>query len=288
MVKYLMSLRNTLNEEIGFVDDELHQEMDEITQPAMVAMQTAIQQYDNRIKNLLEQDIELSNKAKIVQSIPGFGQVIASKLIQVTYGFTRLTDPRQLACFAGVAPFEYSSGTSLKGKTRISHLANKEIKNLSRSFGRGMLHLAANPPAVILTTAYRDYALESYEITVVDYLLKPISFSRFFKAVTKYLSTSNKVTNPQATPTSNSQSGSIYVYANKKNIKVYFDEILYLESIKDYVRIYTTGKNIITKDTISKYEMLLPNSFMRIHRSFIVNSAKITACLLYTSDAADE
>ena len=135
----------------------------------------------------------------------------------------------------------------------------------------------ANPPAVILTTAYRDYALESYEITVVDYLLKPISFSRFFKAVTKYLSTSNKVTNPQATPTSNSQSGSIYVYANKKNIKVYFDEILYLESIKDYVRIYTTGKNIITKDTISKYEMLLPNPFMRIHRSFIVNSAKITA-----------
>ena len=135
MVKYLMSLRNTLNEEIGFVDDELHQEMDEITQPAMVAMQTAIQQYDNRIKNLLEQDIELSNKAKIVQSIPGFGQVIASKLIQVTYGFTRLTDPRQLACFAGVAPFEYSSGTSLKGKTRISHLANKEIKK--------MLHLAA-------------------------------------------------------------------------------------------------------------------------------------------------
>ena len=135
MVKYLMSLRNTLNEEIGFVDDELHQEMDEITQPAMVAMQTAIQQYDNRIKNLLEQDIELSNKEKIVQSIPGFGQVIASKLIQVTYGFTRLTDPRQLACFAGVAPFEYSSGTSLKGKTRISHLANKEIKK--------MLHLAA-------------------------------------------------------------------------------------------------------------------------------------------------
>ena len=88
MVKYLMSLRNTLNEEIGFVDDELHQEMDEITQPAMVAMQTAIQQYDNRIKNLLEQDIELSNIAKIVQSIPGFGQVIASKLIQVTYGLS--------------------------------------------------------------------------------------------------------------------------------------------------------------------------------------------------------
>jgi len=135
----------------------------------------------------------------------------------------------------------------------------------------------ANPPAVILTTAYRDYALESYEIAVVDYLLKPISFSRFFKAVTKYLSTSNKITTSQATPTFSNQSGSIYVYANKKNIKVYFNDILYLESIKDYVRIHTTGKNIITKDTMSKYEILLPNSFIRIHRSFIVNSAKITA-----------
>ncbi len=68
-------------------------------------------------------------------SIPGFGQIISSKLIQITHGFTRLTNPRQLACFAGGAPFEHASGSSLKGKTRISHLANKEIKK--------MLHLAA-------------------------------------------------------------------------------------------------------------------------------------------------
>ncbi len=135
MVKYLMSLRNSLKEEIGFVEDDLHLEMDEITQAPMIAMKAAIQQYDNRIKTLLEEDIELAQKTKIVMSIPGFGQIISSKLIQITHGFTRLTDPRQLACFAGVAPFEHASGTSLKGKTRISHLANKEIKK--------MLHLAA-------------------------------------------------------------------------------------------------------------------------------------------------
>ncbi len=135
MVKYLMSLRNSLKEEIGFVEDDLHLEMDEITQVPMSAMKAAIQQYDDRIKTLLEEDIELAQKTKIVMSTPGFGQIISSKLIQITHGFTRLTDPRQLACFAGVAPFEHASGTSLKGKTRISHLANKEIKK--------MLHLAA-------------------------------------------------------------------------------------------------------------------------------------------------
>lgn len=135
MVKYHMSLRNTLNEEIGFVEEDLHDEMAQITKPALAAMQDSIQQYDDRIKTLLEQDIELSRKAEIVMSIPGFGQIISSKLIQVTHAFTRLTDPRQLACFAGVAPFEHTSGTSLKGRTRISHLANKEIKK--------MLHLAA-------------------------------------------------------------------------------------------------------------------------------------------------
>lgn len=135
MVKYHMSLKNTLAEEIGFIDPDLHLEMEKITKPAMCEMKKAVQKYDDRIKALLEDDIQLAVQAKIIQSIPGFGQVISSKLIQITHGFTRLTNPRQLACFAGVAPFEHTSGTSLKGRTRISHLANKEIKK--------MLHLAA-------------------------------------------------------------------------------------------------------------------------------------------------
>ena len=143
--------------------------------------------------------------------------------------------------------------------------------------GINFIKSLAQPPAVILTTAYREYAIESYEIEVVDYLLKPISFSRFFKAVARYLklTTGNPVsTEGSAAPKT---AGSIYIYSNKKNIKVYFDEILYIESIKDYIRIHTTDQRIISKDTISRYENLLPDVFLRVHRSFIVNSSKITA-----------
>jgi len=133
-VKYLMSLRNTLHEEDGFVEDVLHQEMIVLNDTAITALEQSIKELNRRIKVLLDSDIDLKKVSKIVQSIPGFGQVIASKLIAITHGFTRLTNPKALACFAGVAPFEHRSGTSIKGKTRISNLANKEIKK--------MLHLA--------------------------------------------------------------------------------------------------------------------------------------------------
>lgn len=134
----------------------------------------------------------------------------------------------------------------------------------------------SNPPSVILTTAYREYAMESYEIDVVDYLLKPISFSRFFKAVNKYLKSQSETTSV-AQPVKSPSRSSIFVYSEKKNVKVYLDDILYVESIKDYIRIHTPERTIISKDTISKYAGLLPDSFLRIHRSFIINTAKITA-----------
>ena len=106
LVRNLMSIGNTLQEEEGFIDSELHE------------------------------DIELSEQAKIVKSIPVFGNVIASIIIIIaTHGFTRLTNPRALAFYAGVAPFEHRSGTSIKGKTRVSHYANKDLKR--------MIHLAA-------------------------------------------------------------------------------------------------------------------------------------------------
>lgn len=159
---------------------------------------------------------------------------------------------------------------------------------MPRLNGIDFIKSLANPPAIILTTAYRDYALESYEINVIDYLLKPISFSRFFKAITKYLKTSTENTTAEISNPTTKLSGSIYVYSNKKNIKVYFDEILYIESIKDYVRIHTTKKNIISKDTISRYEELLPNSFFRIHRSYIVNSAKISAFTPHDIDIGEK
>ena len=130
---------------------------------------------------------------------------------------------------------------------------------------------------IILTTAYRDYAPESYELEVVDYLLKPISFSRLFKAVNKFKNLVN-------IPESNTEpieetvlNDHIYVNSNKKFIKITFDDILYVESIKDYVRIHKEGETIITKDTISNFELKLPGSFLRTHRSYIVNTSKVTA-----------
>ena len=135
------------------------------------------------------------------------------------------------------------------------------------------------PPKVIITTAYREYAFESYEIEVVDYLLKPISFNRFFKSITKLVKqTGSQSQVEEDTPMEVPKSGgSIYVYANKKNLKVYFDDILYIESIKDYVTIHTQSDQIVSKSTITKFEDLLPDSFIRVHRSFIVNGAHISA-----------
>lgn len=131
------------------------------------------------------------------------------------------------------------------------------------------------PPKVIFTTAYREYAIESYELDVVDYLLKPISFDRFFKAISKYQSTiETKITQPE---TVDDVHDYMYINANKKYHKVMYSDILYVESIKDYLRIHTINNSIITKQKISDIEQKLPSYFLRIHRSYIVNTQKVTA-----------
>ncbi len=133
-------------------------------------------------------------------------------------------------------------------------------------------------PRVIFTTAFRNYAIESYELDVVDYLLKPISFSRLFKAINKFKSLTNRpVTVQQSESLVDALNDHIYVNSNKKYVKVLFEEILYVESMKDYIKIHTGGKTITTKDKLSAFEDKLPAAFIRIHRSFLVNSSKITA-----------
>ena len=132
-------------------------------------------------------------------------------------------------------------------------------------------------PKIIFTTAYRNYAIESYELDVVDYLLKPISFTRFFKAVNKYKSLSNLSPVVDIPEKKEFVNDHIYVNANKKYIKVLFADILYVESVKDYIRIHTAEERVITKDTLSDFEAKLPAFFLRIHRSYIVNTSKITA-----------
>lgn len=142
--------------------------------------------------------------------------------------------------------------------------------------GIDFLKTLSNPPKVIFTTAYRNYAIESYELDVVDYLLKPISFTRFFKAVNKYRNLTNSVFVTSEILTDD-KADHLYVNANKKFVKVIFEEILYVESMKDYLRIYLTNGQVITKDTISNFEEKLSDNFLRIHRSFIVNKTKVTA-----------
>ncbi len=135
LVRNLQSVRNPLEEEKPFVDPAHHEEAEAISAPVVEAIERAIGGYEEKIKELLDSDAQLRRQAEIISSVPGFGKVITPKLIEATRGFTRLTDPRKLACFSGIAPFEHSSGTSIKGKTRVSHLANKDLKK--------MLHLAA-------------------------------------------------------------------------------------------------------------------------------------------------
>ena len=142
-----------------------------------------------------------------------------------------------------------------------------------------------NPPEIIFTTAYRDYAVESYELNVIDYLIKPITFNRFFKAVNKYFdkiapqpTVSPSVALPVNTSTTSSEENSfIYVNTNRKYTKVLFEEVLYIESLKDYIQIHTEREPVMTKEKISEFTSQLPSYFLRIHRSYIVNTKKITA-----------
>lgn len=139
--------------------------------------------------------------------------------------------------------------------------------------GTEFLKNLVNKPKVIFTTAHREYAIESYELNVVDYLLKPIVFNRFFKAIEKFLETQIVVeTFHQKEKTSH-----IFVQSNKKNIKVLLDDILYIESIKDYIKIHTTNERLVIKHGISAFEDKLDDRFVRVHRSYIVNSNKVTA-----------
>lgn len=143
--------------------------------------------------------------------------------------------------------------------------------------GLDFLKTLKNPPKVIFTTAYRDYAIQAFDLDVIDYLLKPISFERFMQAVNKYYESV-----PQDIITGKSSDPKIedffYVKAEKKNVKVRFDEITYIESMKDYVKIVCKSKTVISKIMIGQLTDLLPESlFLRIHRSYIVYLPNIEA-----------
>ena len=140
--------------------------------------------------------------------------------------------------------------------------------------GTDLVKAIPQPPKIIFTTAHRDYAIEGFEIGAADYLLKPYSLDRFLKAVHRAME--RESSRVEATlPTSDRF---LYIRADRKMVKVMVDEILYIESMKDYIRIFLTNGQIITKQTITAIEAMLPHDdFMRVHRSFIVSHKKISA-----------
>ena len=147
--------------------------------------------------------------------------------------------------------------------------------------GNDFLKTLKNPPKVIFTTAFSEYALEGYDLDVVDYLLKPIPFDRFLKAVNKACQLSIVKTDSSSVAEQKSESF-VYFRADRKMVKVMLNKILYIESMKDYVKIFTQEGMLITKQSISSVEAMLPErEFVRTHRSFIVATRHIKS---FTSD----
>jgi len=138
---------------------------------------------------------------------------------------------------------------------------------------------------IIFTTAYREYAVDGFDLQAVDYLLKPIAFDRFLQAVNKFFETQTvivKQVDVEEVPVKNDY---IFVRSDRKMVKVNFDEILYIESLSDYIKIYTKDKVLVTRETISNLEVKLPSQqFLRIHRSYIVNLSKTDS---YTNELVE-
>lgn len=131
---------------------------------------------------------------------------------------------------------------------------------------------------IIFTTAYREYAIDGFDLKAVDYLLKPISFERLLQAVNKYLSENIVINTDEKKELTIEKSEFIFVRSDRKMIKINFSEINYIESLGDYLKIHLANKIVITRETITSIEVKLPqNDFLRIHRSFIISINQITS-----------
>ncbi|WP_266368266.1 LytR/AlgR family response regulator transcription factor [Tellurirhabdus rosea] len=195
-------------------------------------------------------------------------------------------------------PFLELVGTFSSPLDAVSTLQNEAVDLLFLDIqmptltGMQFLRTLDRPPMVILTTAFEQYALEGYELSVVDYLLKPIPFDRFLKAVTKALSLYQlrhaavpghpEVAAPAETaeaPTGPT-TDHFFIFTEYREVKIYFSEVLYVEGLKDYVKIFTTQQSLpfLSRLSLKAVESRLPaRDFCRVHRSFIVALNKITS-----------
>lgn len=149
---------------------------------------------------------------------------------------------------------------------------------MPRIIGTEFFKNLSHPPKVIFVTAYREYAVDGFELDAVDYLVKPVSFERFFKAITKLNRLMGGETSVMITNDTSDTRAFIYLKVDRDMKKVFVNDIIYIESWKDYVKIFLSGgKNLLAKHSISAIENLLSeHKFIRVHRSFMVSLDKIS------------
>lgn len=193
-----------------------------------------------------------------------------------------------LADYISQVPFLELAGTFKDAINAAGFLRNNNIDlifldiHLPKLKGMAFLKTLTNPPAVIITTAYHQYAVEGFNLNVTDYLLKPFEFERFLIAV-------NKIKIASGVEQKENKVGGakdfIFLNVQKKKVKILFSEIVYIESQREYIKIVTTKKAFLSKISTHEIESLLPaNLFKRIHRSFIVSLNKIDS---YTAEIVE-
>ncbi|CAM1348221.1 MULTISPECIES: LytR/AlgR family response regulator transcription factor [Tenacibaculum] len=152
--------------------------------------------------------------------------------------------------------------------------------NMPEITGLSLAKIINNKSQIIFTTAYRDYAVDGFNLSVIDYLLKPIAFDRFLQAIQKVTEPTNS--NMKVSTENDNKKDFMFVRADRKMVKINFKDILYIESLGDYVKVFTNNDTVITRETISNFEATLPSDcFIRVHRSYIVSISKISS---YTNE----
>ncbi|HMH34660.1 MAG TPA: response regulator transcription factor [Puia sp.] len=154
--------------------------------------------------------------------------------------------------------------------------------HLPKLKGMAFLKTLTNPPAIIITTAYHQYAVEGFNLNVTDYLLKPFEFERFLVAVTK-VKTAEK--EKQHSVETGEIKDYLFLHVEKKKVKILFSEVVFVESQREYIKIVTTKREYVSKMSTHEIEDLLPaHLFKRVHRSFIISLSKIES---YTADMVE-
>ena len=147
--------------------------------------------------------------------------------------------------------------------------------NMPKMTGFEWLKTLPSPPKIIVTTAYKEHALEGYELDIVDYLLKPFSFPRFLKAVNK-ASEMEKESAPEPASIQQAENSSFFLKGDKKHHQIHIGDILFVEAMGNYSKVYLKGELILSHEKISTLESILPaETFLRVHKSFLVAIDKI-------------